>query len=150
MIKEVSSLVAQTVKRLPTMWETWVQSLHREDRLEKEMVPTPVFLPGKCHGWGSLVGYSPWGRKESDMTERLHFHFQRSGGSDSKESACNSGDPASISGSGRSLGEGNGNRLQYSCLENPMDGGAGWVTVHGVAKSQTQLSDLHLTSKKSR
>ena len=116
----------------------------------RQWQPTPVFLPGKSHGWGSLVGYSPWGRKESDMTERLHFHFQRSGGSDSKESACNSGDPGSISGSGRSLGEGNGNRLQYSCLENPMDGGAGWVTVHGVAKSQTQLSDLHLTSKKSR
>ena len=61
--------------------------------------PTPVFLPGKSHGQRSLVGYSPWGREESDTTERLHFHFSLS---------C--------------TGEGNGNPLQYSCLENPRDG----------------------------
>ena len=54
-----------------------------------------------------------------------------------KESACNAGDLGSIPGSGRSPGEGNGNPLQYSCLENSMDGGAWWATVHGVAKSQT-------------
>ena len=70
-----TSLVAQTVKRLPTTWETRVQSLGREDLLEKEMVTHSVFLPGKSHGQTSLVGYSPWGRKESDTTERLHFHF---------------------------------------------------------------------------
>ena len=63
--------------------------------------PTPVFLPGKSHGQRSLVGCSPWGRKESDTTERLHFHFSLS---------C--------------IGEGNGKPLQCSCLENPMDGGA--------------------------
>ena len=63
------------------------------------------------------------------------------GGSDSKQSACNAGDPGSIPGSGRSPGEGNGNPLQYSCLENPMDIGAWWATVHGVTKSQTRLSD---------
>ena len=57
-------------------------------------------------------------------------------------SASNAGDLGSIPGLGRSLGEGNGNPLQYSCLENPMDRGAWWATVHGVAKSQTQLSDL--------
>ena len=62
------------------------------------------------------------------------------GGSEVKGSACNVGDPGSIPGSGRSPGEGNGNPLQYSCLENPMDGGAWWATVHGVAKSQTRLS----------
>ena len=56
-------------------------------------------------------------------------------GSDSKESACNSGDPGLIPGLGRSPGEGNGNTLQYSCLENPMDGGTWRATVHGVAKS---------------
>ena len=61
--------------------------------------------------------------------------------SDGKESACNAGDPGSISGSGRSSGEGNGNPLQYSCLENPMDRGAWRATVHWVAKSQTRLSD---------
>jgi len=59
------------------------------------------------------------------------------GGSDVKASACNAGDPGSIPGSGRFPGEGNGNPLQYSCLQNFMDGGASWATVHGVAKSQT-------------
>ena len=68
-----SSLVAQMVKHLSTMQETWVRSLGREDPLEKEWQPTPVLLPGKSHGQRSLVGYSPSGRKESDMTERLHF-----------------------------------------------------------------------------
>ena len=59
------------------------------------------------------------------------------GGSEGKASACNSGDPGLIPGWGRSRGEGNGNPLQYSCLENPMDGEALWATVHGVAQSQT-------------
>ena len=59
-----------------------------------------------------------------------------------KASACNAGDPGSIPGSGRSPGEGNGNPLQYACLENSMDGGAWWATVHGVAKSWTRLSDF--------
>ena len=64
----------------------------------RQWQPTPVLLPEKSHGWRSLVGYSPWGRKESDMTERLHFHFSLS-----------------------FTGEGNGNPLQYCCLENPKD-----------------------------
>ena len=64
------------------------------------------------------------------------------GGSDGKASACNAGDLGLIPGLGRSPGEGNGNPFQYSCLENPMDGGAWWATVHGVAKSWTRLSDL--------
>ena len=64
------------------------------------------------------------------------------GGSDGKASAYNAGDPGSIPGSGRSPGEGNGNLLQYSCLENPMDRGAWWAAVHGVAKSWTRLSDF--------
>ena len=63
------------------------------------------------------------------------------GGSDSKESACSVGDPGSIPGSRRSPGEGNGNPLQYSCLENPMDRGTWQATVHGVTKSWIQLSD---------
>ena len=63
-------------------------------------------------------------------------------GSEVKASACNAGDLGSIPGLGRSPGEGNGNPLQYSCLENPMDGGAWWATVHRVAKSRTQLSDF--------
>ena len=68
------------------------------------------------------MGCSPWGREESDSTERLHFHFSFS---------C--------------VGEGNGNSLQYSCLENPMDGGAWWAAVHGVAKSRIRLSDFTFT-----
>ena len=69
------------------------------------------------------------------------------GGSEVKASVCNAGDMGLIPGSGRSPGEGKGNPLQYSCLENPMDGEAWRATVHGVSKSQTQLSDftsLHL------
>ena len=62
------------VKRLPTIQKTRVQSLGQEDPLEKETATTPVLLPGKSHGWRSLVGYSPWGHKESDRTERLHSH----------------------------------------------------------------------------
>ena len=61
------------------------------------------------------------------------------GGSDGKESACNAGDPDLIPGLGRSPGKGNSNPLQYSCLENSIDGGAWWAIVHRVAKSQTQL-----------
>ena len=78
--------------------------------------PTPVCLPGKSHGWGSLVGCIPSGREESDMAERLHFHFSLS---------C--------------IEEGTGNPLQCSCLENPRDGGAWWAAVYGVAQSRTQL-----------
>ena len=63
------------------------------------------------------------------------------GGSDGKESACNAGDLGLIPGPERSAGEGNGNPFQYSCLGNPMDRGAWWATVHGVTKSQTQLSN---------
>ena len=74
---------------------------------------------------------------DSMITTTLGFP----GGSEVKASACNAGDLGSIPGSGRSPGEGNGNPLQYSCLENPMDGGAWWATVHGVAKSRTRLSD---------
>ena len=88
--------------------------------------PTPVLLPGKSHGRRSLVGCSPWGPEESDMTERLHFHFSPS---------C--------------IGEGNGNPLQCSCLENPRDGGAWWAAVYGVAQSQTQLKRLSSSSSRS-
>ena len=70
------------------------------------------------------------------------------GGSEVKASAYITGDLGSIPGSGRSPGEGNGNPLQYSCLENPVDGGAWWAIVHGVTKSQKQLSDLPNLKKK--
>ena len=89
----------------------------------RQWQPTPVLLPGKSHGRRSLVGYSPWGRKESDTTERLYFHFSLS---------C--------------IGEGNGNPLQCSCLENPRDGGAWWAAVYGVAQSRTRLKRLSSSS----
>ena len=85
--------------------------------------PTPVLLPGKSHGWRSLVGCSPWGREESDTTDRLHFHFSLS---------C--------------IGEENGNPLQCSCLENPRDGGAWWAAIYGVAQSRTRLKRLSSSS----
>ena len=78
------------------------------------------------------------------MIYLIHFFIKLDfpGGSDGKASAYNAGDLGSIPGPGRSSGEGNGTPLQYSCLENPMDRGALWATVHGVAKSLTKLSDF--------
>ena len=84
---------------------------------------TPVLLPGKSHGRRSLVGCSPWGRWESDTTEWLHFHFSLS---------C--------------IGEGNGNPLQCSCLENPRDREAWWAAVYGVPQSRTRLKRLSSSS----
>ena len=69
-----------------------------------------------------------------------HITYRLKNGSEGKASACKVEDLGLIPGSGRSPGEGNGNLLQYSCLENPMDGGAWWATVHGAAKSWTWLS----------
>ena len=89
----------------------------------KQWQPTPVLLPGKSHGQRSLVGCSPWGHYESDMTERLHFHFSLS---------C--------------IGGGNGNPLQCSCLENPRDRGASWAAVYGVAQSWTRLKQFSSSS----
>ena len=92
-------------------------------RRRRQWQPNPVLLPGKSHGRRSLVGCSPLGRKESDTTERLHFHFSLS---------C--------------IGEGNGNPLQCSCLENPRDGGAWWAAIYGATQSQTQLKRLSSSS----
>ena len=89
----------------------------------RQWQPTPVLLPGKSHGRRTLVGCHLWGRKESDMTERLPFHFSLS---------C--------------IGEGRGNPLQCSCLENPRDGGAWWAAVYGVAQSRTRLKRLSSSS----
>ena len=74
--------MAQMVKNLPAMQETRVLSLGQEDPLEKEGQPTPVFLPGKSRGQRGLVGYGPWGHKESDRTEQLpltHSDFLKEG-----------------------------------------------------------------------
>ena len=76
--------------------------------------PTPVFLPGGSQRWGSLVGCHLWGRTESDTTERLPFHFSLS---------C--------------IGEGNGNPLQCSCLEDPRDGDVWWAAIYRVTQNRT-------------
>ena len=86
--------------------------------------PTPALLPGKSHGRRSLVGCSPWGRWGSGMTEQLRFHFSLS---------C--------------IGEGNGNPLQCSYLENPRDGGAWWAAIYGVAQTRTRLKWLSSSSR---
>ena len=89
----------------------------------RQWQPTPVLLPGQSHGQRSLVGCSPWGREESDRTQRLPFHFSLS-----------------------HIGEGNGNPLQCSCLENPRGGGAWWAAVSGVTQSWTWLKRLSSSS----
>ena len=86
------------------------------------MAPHSSTLAWKIPRMEEPGGLCPWGRWESDMTERLHFPFSF---------PC--------------IGEGNGTPLQCSCLENPMDGGAWWAAVHGVAKSRTRLSDFTFT-----
>ena len=88
--------------------------------------PTPVLWPGTSHGRRSLEGCSPWGHWRSNTTEQLHFHFSLS---------C--------------IGEGNGNPLQCSCLENPRNSGAWWAAVYGIAQSRTQLKRLSSSSSSS-
>ena len=87
--------------------------------------PTPVLLHGKSHGRRSLVGCSPWGREELDMTERFHFHFSLS-----------------------RIGGRNGNPLQCSCLEKPRNGGAWWAAIYGVTQSRTRLKQLSSSSSR--
>ena len=99
--------------------------LNRSIRRRRQWQPTPVLLPGKSHGRRSQVGCSPWGCKESDTIERLHFHFSL---------PC--------------IGEGNGNPLQGSCLENPKDGGAWWAAIYGVAQCRTRLKRLSSSSSR--
>ena len=116
---KVKSLVAK-VNTIPGLKDSKLQLC-----IARQWHPTPVLLPGKSHGWRSLVGCSPWGLEESDTTERLPFHFSLS---------C--------------IGEGNGNPLQHSCLENPRDRGAWWAAVYGVAQSQTRLKQLSSSSSR--
>ena len=114
-----------------TQIEVVIQQEASSDKLQHLIVqgrrrqwhPTPVLLPGKSHGRRSLVGCSPWGRQELDTTKRLHFDLSLS---------C--------------IGEGNGNPLQYSCLENPRDSGAWWAAICGVAQSRTWLKQLSSSS----
>ena len=126
--------VSHFVGRPFTVWATReIQQLKSSEicivvpyKRRRHWHPTLVLLPGKSHGRRSLVGCSPWGRKESNTTEQLHFHFSLS---------C--------------IGEGHGNPLQCSCLENPRDGGAQWAAVCGVAQSRTRLKRLSSSSSSS-
>ena len=92
----------------------------------RQWQPTPLLLPGKSHGQRSLVGHSPWGLEESDMTKRLYFHFSLS---------C--------------IGEGNGNPLQYSCLADPRNRGTWLAAVCEFAQNWTRLKQLSLSSSSS-
>ena len=108
-----------------TVGHDWTTSLSLSTFMHwrRQWQPTPVFLPGESLRQGSLVGWHLWGHTELDTTERLHFHFSLS---------C--------------IGEGNGNPLQCSCLEDPRDGGAWWAAVYGVAQIQTRLKRLSSSS----
>ena len=101
--------VCASLKLKPIVWLWPITSVQYFWVRRRQWHPTPVLLPGKSHGRRSLVGCSPWGHEELDMTKRLPFHFSLS---------C--------------IGEGNGNPLRCSCLENPRDGGAWWAVVYGV------------------
>ena len=121
-MEEPGRLQSMGSLRVRYNWAT-SRSLFTFVHWRRQWQPTPVLLPGESHGRRSLVGCSPRGRKDSDTTERLPFHFSLS---------C--------------IGEGNGNSLQCSCLENPRDGGAWWAAVYGVAQSWTWLKWLSSSS----
>ena len=130
-----ASLVAQLVKNLPAMWETWVWSLGWEDPLEKGKATHSSILPLESHGHIVHGVAKSWTRLSD-----FHFHFF-TGASSVRNLPVNAGDIGSIPGSGRSPDEGNGKSLQYCCLESSMDRGAWQAIVHGVAKSWTRLND---------
>ena len=102
----------------------WIEKTNSRWCQRRQWHPTPVLLPGKSYGRRSLVGCSPWGHEESGMTEWLHFHFSLS-----------------------RVGEGNGNPLQCSCLENPRDGRTWWAAVCGITQSWTRLKRLSSSSR---
>ena len=119
--------IAQVTLLSALWWPKWEDNPKKRECMyiyrRRQWHPTPVLLPGKSHGRRSLVGCSPWGCWGSDTTERLHFHFSLS---------C--------------IGEGNGNPLQCSCLQNPRDGGAWWLPSMGSHRVGHDWSDLAATS----
>ena len=128
------------------MQEMWVQFPEWEDPLEKEMATHSSIFAQKIQ-WteepdGAIVHAASHTHKCMLCICWCPCEEGSPGGSEVKASACNAGDLGSIPGSGRSSGKGNGNPLQCSCLENPMDRGAWWAIVPGVTKSRTRLSDF--------
>ena len=135
-----ASLVAQTVKSLPEMQIPWVRKIP----WRKVRLPTPVFLSGEFHGQRSLVGYNPWGHKESDTIEWLTLWASQVA-LVVKNQPANAGDIwdiGSTPGSGRSSGGECGNPLQYSCLENPVDGEPGGLESIGSQRVGHKWSNL--------
>ena len=108
---------------LPSLSVSFLLSLIQSYHWRRQWPPAPVLLPGKSHAWRSLQKAAVHEVAELDTTERLHFHFSLS-----------------------YIGEGNGNPLQCSCLENPRDRGAWWAAVYGVAQSRTRLKRLSSSS----
>ena len=124
---EVDSKADFIVKHfIPWKRKLWVSVIWTPPNI-RQWQPTPVLLPGKSHGQRSLVGFSPWGRCKLDTTEQLYFQFSLS---------C--------------IGEGNGNPLQCSCLENPRDGGAWWAAIYEVTQSWTWLKRLSSSNSSNR
>ena len=121
-MQEPGGLQSVGLLRVGHDWATSL-SLFTFMHWRRKWQPTPVLLPGESQGWRSLVGCSPWSCSGLDMTERLNFHFSLS---------C--------------IGEGNGNPLQCSCLENPREGGARWVAICEVTQSRTRLKWLSSSS----
>ena len=126
-LKRLSSSSSKDMKitRTRLKYDTDIKSIRKVTMVNilRNGTPLQYSYHGKSHGWKSLVGCSPWDHEESDTTERLHFHFSLS---------C--------------IGEGNGNPLHCSCLENPRDGGTWWAAVCGVPQSRTRLKRLSSSS----
>ena len=120
-------IISELQKHSVSQWSPWPNSKSNSIvdyfMWRRQWYPSSVLLPGKSHGQRSLISCSPCSLQELGTTERLHFHFSLS---------C--------------IGEGNGNPLQCSCLENPRDGGAWWAAVSGVAQSRTWLTRLSSSS----
>ena len=133
---EVKASLTSTIRK------TWVQSLGGEDSPGEEIATHSSILAWRIPWTEEPCGLQSTGSQRVRHDRVTSFSLSLS---NSKGSACNVGDLGSIPGWGRSPGEGNGNLLQHSCLENPMDGGAWWAIVHGVAKSHTQLRDFTFT-----
>ena len=131
--QQMTSFSGSKQRREPGMLASWLRvgvvasNTHNQElNQRRQWHLTPVLLPGKSYGQRSLVGCSPWGRWGSDTTEQLHFYFSLS---------C--------------IGEGNGNPLQCSRLENPRDRGAWWAAIYEVAQSRTRLKWLSSSSSRS-
>ena len=130
-----------TVKVVKVLPEPLPQFTFKDDRIRTEYYTKKILIDNQDGVITHLELFFFFKPRANDYTTKQLILLKDM----FKASACYVGDLGSIPGLGRSPGEGNGNPLQYSCLENPMDRGAWWATVHGVTKSQTRLSDFTFT-----